>query len=267
MPQTHLVEPDKPVDLSAIPTCAEMFSDDRSAAEREFRQLRDELVELQRRLYAQGTQRLLVVFQAMDAGGKDSTIRKVFRGVNPQGVRVYSFKKPSKEELAHDYLWRIHKAMPPSGMIHVFNRSHYEDIIVPAVHHIVDKSVWGERFEQINEFESYLAATGTKILKFYLHISPEEQKKRFLDRIERPEKNWKFSSEDLEKRKHWHDYMAAFEEILSRCSKADAPWYVVPADQKWYRNLAIARTLVDTLETMNPQFPLAEDDLQSIVIE
>ena len=248
MPQTHLVEPDKPVDLSAIPTCAEMFSDDRPAAEREFRQLRDELVELQRRLYAQGTQRLLVVFQAMDAGGKDSTIRKVFRGVNPQGVRVYS-------------------AMPPSGMIHVFNRSHYEDIIVPAVHHIVDKSVWGERFEQINEFESYLAATGTKILKFYLHISPEEQKKRFLDRIERPEKNWKFSSEDLEKRKHWHDYMAAFEKILSRCSNAAAPWYVVTADQKWYRNLAISRTLVDTLETMNPQFPVAEDDLQSIVIE
>ena len=266
MPQTHLVEPDKPIDLSAIPTRAEMFCDDRQMAEREFRQLRDELIELQRRLYAEGTQRLLVVFQAMDAGGKDSSIRKVFRGVNPQGVRVYSFKKPSKEELAHDYLWRIHKAVPPNGMIHVFNRSHYEDIIVPAVHGIADESVWRTRFEQINEFESFLAANGTKILKFYLHLSPDEQKKRFIDRLERPEKHWKFSSEDLEKRKHWNDYMQVFEEILGKCSKSVAPWYVIPADQKWYRNLAIARTIVDSLENMNPQFPAPEDDISSIVV-
>jgi PPK2 family polyphosphate:nucleotide phosphotransferase len=242
------------------------YHTDRPAAEAEFRALRKELREWQRKFYAEGKRKLLIVFQALDAGGKDSTIRKVFQGVNPQGVRVSSFKVPTEEELAHDFLWRIHKEVPENGMIRVFNRSHYEDVLVVRVHDIVPESVWRPRFEKINQFEKLLADSGTVILKFILHISKEEQRERFQDRVDRPEKHWKFSFDDLEKRKLWDQYLAAFEETLQQCSTDYAPWYVIPADQKWYRNLAITRILIETFEEMNPQYPQSEMDLSGVIV-
>ncbi len=194
----------------------------------------------------------------MDAGGKDGTIRRVFKGVNPQGVRVTSFKVPSKRELAHDFLWRVHQAVPATGMIGVFNRSHYEDVLVVRVHDLVPEDVWRPRFWHINQFERLLHKTGTRILKFFLHISPEEQLKRFRSRYETPKKQWKFSVEDLEKRRYWSAYMEAFEEVLNICTTRWAPWYVIPADDKWYRNLAITRVIVETLREMDPRFPPPE---------
>lgn len=238
----------------------------RKETEKQFRKLRDELIELQNCFYADGRRKLLIVLQAMDAGGKDSTIRKVFRGVNPQGVVVTSFKAPSKAELSRDYLWRIHNAVPAKGMIGVFNRSHYEDVLVVRVDEIVPESVWRARYEQINQFEELLASSGTRILKFYLHISREEQKERFQDRLDVPEKNWKFDKGDLKKREQWSEYMTAFEEMLEKCSTESAPWFVVPSDQKWYRNLVITKRIVETIREMNPQYPEQEDDLGGIVI-
>ncbi|MCP4428240.1 MAG: polyphosphate kinase 2 family protein [Chloroflexi bacterium] len=267
MPHTHQLEVRRPFQLPDLPPDGNQFHPDRESAEAEFKQLRRELIELQNRLYAEGKQKLLIVFQAMDAGGKDGTIRRVFRGVNPQGVRVHSFKAPSKIELAHDYLWRIHNVVPAKGMIGVFNRSHYEDVLVVRVHDIVPESVWRPRYEQINQFEKLLNDTGAAILKFFLHISPDEQKERFQDRLDEPSKNWKFSLEDLEKRKFWGDYMTAYEEMLQRCTTDWAPWYVIPANQKWYRNLTITRTIVDTLKQMDPQYPEPEGDLSGITID
>ena len=263
----HRVSPQTAVHLAELPTRAGSFHDDRPQAEEEFKRLRDELAQLQNVLYAQGTDKLLIVLQAMDAGGKDSTIRKVFRGVNPQGVRVTSFKTPSKEELAHDFLWRIHKAVPAHGMIGIFNRSHYEDVLVARVDDLVAEETWRARYQQINEFEQLLTGSGTRILKFYLHISLDEQKERFQERLNIPEKNWKFSSGDLAKRKDWDKYMTAFEEVFLRCSPDTAPWYIIPADQKWYRNLAISRVIVGAIREMNPQYPSAEEGLDGITIE
>ena len=266
MPNRHRLEAKRPFQLADLPTQGKQFHPDRDQAEAEFKALRREFIELQRRLYAEGKQKLLIVFQAMDAGGKDGTIRNILRGVNPQGVRVHSFKVPSKEELAHDFLWRIHQDVPAKGMIGVFNRSHYEDVLVVRVHDIVPESVWRPRYEQINQFEKLLTDTGTTILKFFLHISPEEQLERFQARLDDASKNWKFSVEDLEKRKFWDDYMAAYEEMLQQCTTPWAPWYVIPANQKWYRNLTITRTIVDTLKQMNPQYPPPADDLSGVVI-
>lgn len=267
MSNTHRIEPGQIIQLNDIPTRGEEFyQGDKETAEIEFKALRDEFVELQRRLYAENKQKLLIVLQANDAGGKDSTIRKVTRGVNPQGVRVASFKAPSKEELDHDFLWRIHKAVPATGMIGIFNRSHYEDVLVVRVHDMVPENVWRPRYDHINNFEKLLSDSGTTILKFYLHISKEEQKERFQSRLDDPSKHWKFSMEDLEKRKFWDDYIAAFQDMLNRCSTAYAPWYVIPADQKWYRNLAITRVIVQTLQEMDPQYPRSQEDLSQVVI-
>ncbi len=267
MSDPHIVEPGSTVRLAELPTRAAPFHDDRKEAEREFRELREELADLQHRLYAENRRKLLVVLQAMDAGGKDGTIRKVFEGVNPQGVKVTSFKVPTAEELAHDFLWRIHKAAPATGTIGVFNRSHYEDVLVVRVDRLVPEAVWRARYETINDFERLLAAGGTTILKFFLHISLDEQRERFQSRLDRPEKRWKFSRGDLDKRRQWPEYMAAYEDVLSRCSTATAPWWVIPADQKWYRNLAVARTLVGKLRQLEPKFPAPEDDLSAIEIE
>jgi PPK2 family polyphosphate:nucleotide phosphotransferase len=267
MSNTHRIEPGQIIQLNDIPTRGEEFyQGDKETAEIEFKALRDEFVELQRRLYAENKQKLLIVLQANDAGGKDSTIRKVTRGVNPQGVRVASFKAPSKEELDHDFLWRIHKAVPATGMIGIFNRSHYEDVLVVRVHDMVPENVWRPRYDHINNFEKLLSDSGTTILKFYLHISKEEQKERFQSRLDDPSKHWKFSMEDLEKRKFWDDYIAAFQDMLNRCSTAYAPWYVIPADQKWYRNLSITRVIVQTLQEMDPQYPRSQEDLSQVVI-
>lgn len=264
--EMHQMPAGQPVDLRQLSTKAKPYHQDRAAAEAEFKALRDELADWQVRLYAEGKQKLLVVLQALDAGGKDGTIRRVFQGVNPQGVQVTSFKVPTAAELAHDFLWRIHQRAPGSGMMGVFNRSHYEDVLVVRVHHVVPESVWRPRYEQINQFEKLLADTGTTILKFYLHISKEEQGKRFQERLDDPRKHWKFSLDDLQKRTFWDDYMAAYSEMLSRCTTPYAPWYVIPSDQKWYRNLAIARVLVGALRQMNPQFPAPEEDLTGVVV-
>lgn len=266
MPNLHQLQPGQLVDLTKIPTEGKGYRPDRQAAEDEFKVLRDELIELQRRFYAEGSQKILIIFQAMDAGGKDGTIRRVFQGVNPQGVRVTSFKTPSQIELAHDFLWRVHKAVPSAGMIGVFNRSHYEDVLIVRVHNLVPETVWRPRYKMINDFERMLNETGTTVLKFYLHISKEEQRERFQDRIDEPSKNWKFSMEDLEKRELWNDYMAAYEEMLNKTTTELAPWYVIPADQKWYRNLAVTRLLVEKLRELNPQYPAPEQDLSGIIV-
>ncbi|MDX1614453.1 MAG: polyphosphate kinase 2 family protein [Candidatus Promineifilaceae bacterium] len=267
MTVTHQLEPGQPVDLDNLSTRGKDFHESRAGAEAESRELRQRLIDLQPRLYAEGNHKLLIVFQAMDAGGKDSHIRRVLKGVNPQGVSVTSFKVPSREELAHDFLWRIHKAVPAKGMIGVFNRSHYEDVLVVRVHDIVPEPVWRPRYQLINDFEKMLVQTGTTILKFYLHISKEEQRERFQDRVDRPDKHWKFSFEDLEKRKLWDDYMVAFQEMLERTTTTHAPWYVIPADQKWYSTLAVIRAIVGSLEELNPQYPPPESDLSGVVVK
>ena len=266
MPDTHRLTPGQTIRLAELPTRADGFHDNRDAAEKEFKKLRKELAELQHRFYSEAKRKMLIVLQAMDAGGKDGTIRRVTQGINPQGVRVTSFKAPSKRELARDYLWRIHRDVPGKGMIRIFNRSHYEDVLVVRVDNLVPESVWKPRYEQINQFEKLLADTGTTIIKIYLHISKEEQRERFQERVDEREKNWKFSHDDLEKRKQWDDYMQAYEDALNRCTTPWAPWYAVPADQKWYRNLAIARILHATLTELDPQYP-EHEDLSGIVVE
>lgn len=243
------------------------FHDNRKEAEQECETLREELIELQNRLYAEGQRSLLIVLQAMDAGGKDSTIRRVFRGVNPQGVRVASFKVPSTRELQHDFLWRIHREVPRQGMIGIFNRSHYEDVLVTRVEDLIPQGDWEGRFEHINNFEKLLVDSGTTILKFVLHISKEEQHERFEQRLSDPEKHWKFSPLDFEKRQHWEGYMEAYADVLARCNTKWAPWYVIPADQKWYRNLAISRTVVHTLREMNPQYPPPVEGIEDYRID
>ena len=266
MSDRHRVTPGSQLNLQEIPTGAAPFHDDRKAAEREFEKLRERLQELQHRLYSEGRRRLLIVLQAMDAGGKDGTIRKVFEGVNPQGVRVTSFKGPSKRELAHDYLWRVHRETPARGMIRVFNRSHYEDVLIVRVANLAPEADWSLRYDHINDFERLLSETGTTILKFYLHISKEEQRERMQARIDNPEKRWKFAMHDLEKRRQWQSYQEAYEAVLERCSTTWAPWYAIPGDDKWYRNLAIARVLVGKLDELDPQYPPGQDEIDGLVV-
>lgn len=228
--------------------------------------LQKRLIELQNMLFAQSKYALLIVLQAMDGGGKDSTIKAIFQGVNPQGVRVTGFKVPTSEELAHDFLWRIHRQVPAKGMIGIFNRSHYEDVLVVRVNEIVPEPVWRARYEQINAFEQLLAANGTTILKFYLNISKNEQKKRFIERLTEPDKHWKFSRGDLPVRERWDDYMQAYEDVFTHCHTPAAPWHIIPANKKWYRNYAIMRTIVQTLEAMPLAYPAPEEGLEDIVI-
>ncbi len=225
---------------------------------------RGEIDRLQEVLYSEHKHRLLIVLQAMDGGGKDGTIRAVFDGVNPQGVRIASFKAPSTIELDHDYLWRIHAQTPGKGEMVVFNRSHYEDVLVVRVHNLVPKTVWKKRYQQINDFEKQLAEEGTTILKFFLHISLDEQKERFMERLDMPEKRWKFNAGDLEERKYWSDYMAAFEEAISKTSTKWAPWYVVPANRNWYRNLIVASVIADTLKSLKMEYPNPKLDVEAM---
>ena len=262
----HLIKPGQKMILRKTETNGKAFENDRDRCEKAQVELRDKIVSLGEKLYAEERQKLLVIFQAIDGGGKDGTIRSVTQGTNPQWVEVTCFKKPSEEELAHDYLWRIHKAVPPAGKIGIFNRSHYEDVLVVRVHKIVKESVWKPRYGQINAFEEMLASSGTRIIKFFLHISKDEQKQRFQERIDTPEKRWKFDPADLEKRKFWDDYEKAFEDMLEKCSTSHAPWYVVPADQNWYRDYAVAGIIAETLADMAPKFP-NPPDVTGVVIE
>jgi len=260
------VEPGAKVHLDKIDTrSTDGAPGDKAATEPAVDDLHATLAELQERLYAEGEQSLLVVLQAIDAGGKDGTIKHVFNGFNPAGCRVVSFKVPSEEERSHDFLWRVHSKAPAKGEVVVFNRSHYEDVLVVRVHDLVPEKVWRPRYDFINDFEAGLAAAGTRIVKLYLHISKEEQAERFQARLDDPSKRWKFRKGDLDERARWDDYMAAFEEAIARTSTDAAPWYVVPADRKWYRNWAVSRILAETLEDMDPQYPPA-DDLTGVVI-
>jgi PPK2 family polyphosphate:nucleotide phosphotransferase len=211
---------------------------------------------LQERLFAEGKRSLLIILQALDTGGKDGTIRHVMRGINPQGCQVTSFKAPTPDERAHDYLWRIHKHVPAKGMIGIFNRSHYEDVLITRVHGLISAQEAAERFDEINDFERMLANNGTQLVKFYLAISKDEQKRRLQARVDDPQKRWKFSTNDLAERRYWNRYPRFCSEALSATSTKHAPWYLIPADHKWYRNYLVARIVSATLEKMNPQFPV-----------
>lgn len=230
----------------------------------------ERLAQLQDELYAQDKRALLLVFQAMDAAGKDGTIKHVMSGVNPQGCQVFAFKTPSAEELDHDFLWRTTKCLPERGRIGIFNRSYYEEVLVVRVHpeilgrqklppELVTKRIWKERYEDIAAFERYLARNGVAIVKFFLHVSRKEQRKRFLERLERPEKNWKFSLADAQERKHWDEYMEAYEDAISATAAPWAPWYVVPADNKWFTRLVVASAVIDALEKMDLAYPVVDD--------
>lgn len=261
------VKPGQKIELADIDPADTGQIKDKAAAKELLKAQIDRMAELQNILYAENKRSLLIVLQAMDAGGKDGTIRSIMSGVNPQGVAVTSFKRPSEEELEHDFLWRIHRVVPARGMIGIFNRSHYEDVLVVRVHNLVPKKVWKKRYEHINAFERLLTEHGTTLIKFYLHISKDEQRARFEARLQQPHKRWKFSPGDLDERQLWPDYMAAFEEVFERCSSKIAPWYIVPANKKWYRNLAIAETIVQTLEDMELKYPEPVEGLENIVIE
>jgi PPK2 family polyphosphate:nucleotide phosphotransferase len=220
--------------------------------------------ELQTALYGEGRRAVLVVLQGLDTSGKDGTIRKVFSALNPQGLQVAAFKAPTPAELAHDFLWRVHQAVPARGAVGVFNRSHYEDVLVVRVHQLVPEPVWRARYDQINRFERHLVENGTTVLKFFLHISREEQRRRLLARLDDPAKFWKFSAGDLEERKLWDAYTAAYEEALERTSTDLAPWYVVPADKKYLRDLLVAEVVTDALERMDPKYPEAPEGLAQL---
>lgn len=268
MYKRYRVQPKTKIDLSEWePADSSAFDGDKEAGRSATKKLNKRLEALQELLYAEGKHKVLIVLQAMDTGGKDGTIRHVFDGVNPQGVKVASFKRPTPEELAHDYLWRVHQQTPGSGEIVIFNRSHYEDVLVVRVHNLVAEKVWQRRYDQIVAFERQLAEEGTTILKFYLHIDKDEQKERLQARLDEPDKNWKFAKGDLAERAIWPQYQTAYEAVLSRTSTLQAPWYIIPANRKWYRNLVISQILVDTLEGLDMRYPQAEEGLEGIVIE
>ncbi|MCZ6507566.1 MAG: polyphosphate kinase 2 family protein [Acidobacteria bacterium] len=266
--EAYRVEPGTEVRLqSHDPSDLTLCESGKKPGRRLTTELNARLGELQEVLYAEGKHKVLVVLQAMDTGGKDGTIRHVFDGTNPQGVKVASFKKPTARELAHDYLWRVHRHTPGSGEIVIFNRSHYEDVLVVRVRHLVAPEVWGRRYDHINDFERRLADEGTTILKFFLNISKEEQKARLQSRLDEPHKRWKFSRDDLAERELWEDYQVAYAAVLSRTSTAWAPWYIVPADRKWYRNLVVSQVLLDALEGLDMSYPQPEEGLADVVVE
>ncbi len=222
------------------------------------------IAKLQYLLYADGNQSLLIILQALDAGGKDGVVRHVFSAMNPQGTSVFGFKQPSKLEAAHDFLWRAHLRTPGKGEVVIFNRSHYEDVLIVRVHKLVPKSVWSRRYELINDFEKMLVDNGTRVLKFYLHISPEEQLVRFKHRLDDPQRHWKISETDYSERELWSDYIAAFEEAMEKTSTKHAPWYVIPSNHKWFRNLAISAIVADTMEDMHLKLPPTKVDIAAI---
>lgn len=265
----YRVRPDKPFDLRALDTrdVSAFPGLKKKDSPRILQDLHGELSELQRRLWADGSQSLLVVLQAMDTGGKDGTIRKVFTGVNPQGVDVYGFGVPSERERSHDYLWRVHQRTPADGRIAIFNRSHYEDVLVVRVADLAPEKVWRRRYDHIRDFETMLGDEGTKVVKIMLNISKAEQKERLLARLADPAKNYKFNVSDLDSRAQWDEYMDAYEEAISLTTTVRSPWYVIPADRKWYRNLVVASILIESLKAMDPSYPVSDIDPSSITIE
>jgi PPK2 family polyphosphate:nucleotide phosphotransferase len=263
-PMHFKVEPGGRVKLAEIDPAYRGRHPDHASATEEIEHYSQRLRSLQELLYAEGRRSLLICLQAMDTGGKDGVINHVLGAMNPQGCRVAHFRRPSAEEAAHDFLWRAHRAAPARGEVVIFNRSHYEDVLVVRVHELVPKAVWSGRYERINEFERTLAEAGTLILKFYLHISSEEQLERFKARLDDPTKHWKISEADYAERPFWPSYQRAYEDALSRCSTELAPWYVIPANHKWFRDLAVARIVVERLEAMALRYPEASVDLARI---
>ena len=237
--------------------------DDRDEVVTQFDGLVTQIADFQERLYAEEKRSLLLVLQGIDAAGKDGTVKHVLRGTNPSGVRVYSFRQPTSEEAAHDFLWRYHHATPADGMIHVFNRSHYEDVLVVRVKDLAPEELWRSRYDSINDFERMLVREGTTILKFFLHISRERQLEKFRERLERPRKYWKWSDNDIKEREHWDEYQRAYEDAINATSTPWAPWYIVPADHRWFRNYVVARVLAAMLGAMNPQFPEPPDEVKA----
>jgi PPK2 family polyphosphate:nucleotide phosphotransferase len=235
--------------------------------ETEYAGLAEQIAALQERLFAEEKRSLLIVLQGIDAAGKDGTVKHVLRGTNPSGVRVHSFREPSSEESAHDFLWRYHQATPADGMIGVFNRSHYEDVLVVRVKDLAPEGLWRSRYDSINDFERMLVREGTTILKFFLHISKDEQLEKFRERLERPEKYWKWSDNDIKERARWEDYQQAYEDAVNATSTPWAPWYVIPSDHRWFRNYAIARVLLGTLTAMDPRFPAPPEDVKRFAEE
>jgi PPK2 family polyphosphate:nucleotide phosphotransferase len=266
-----LVKPGSKVDLKKHPTDFAGDYKDKKEAAKDLEKNIARLAELQDILYAQNVHSLLIIFQAMDAAGKDSAIKHVMSGVNPQGCQVTAFKAPSAEELDHDYLWRSQKVLPSRGCIGIFNRSHYEEVLVVRVHPGIlqgqqlpdamknDKNIWKKRFEHIRDWENHLAENGTHVIKFFLNVSKEEQKQRFLERIDLPEKNWKFSAGDAKERAFWDDYMNAYKEAMQATSTKDSPWYVIPADKKWFTRLAVSEIIVKKLESLKLEYPAVTD--------
>jgi PPK2 family polyphosphate:nucleotide phosphotransferase len=260
------VKPRTHVDLKRIDP-GERHGWSKEAAEAATAEQMVRLADLQDRLWAEAKRSVLVILQGIDAAGKDGTIQKVMEAFNPQGCVVAAFKVPTPEELAHDYLWRIHKRVPGKGEIGIFNRSHYEDVLVVRVHHIVPREAWAARYREINEFERLLTDNGTTIVKFFLYIDRDEQRQRFQERVDDPTKRWKFSMADLDERKLWDDYIDAFEDALSKTSPDYAPWYVIPANRNWMRNLAVSSILAETIEDLKPAYPPAPDLPADIKIE
>ena len=268
-PQTALisVKPGKRVNLQDLDASAtgDYKSKEETLARRDA--LREKIDELQEKLYAEGKRSVLIVLQAMDTGGKDGALKNLLKGLNPTGIHVTSFKKPTETELAHDFLWRVHANTPARGMIGVWNRSHYEDILIGRVRTLVPEAMWRKRYDQINAFEELLAESGTTIIKFYLHISKDEQKRRLEARLSNPEKTWKFNPADLEERKVWDEYQEAYEDALEKCSTSLAPWHIVPANHKWARDIALAEKVAEELEALDPKFPVADFNPKSFHID
>jgi PPK2 family polyphosphate:nucleotide phosphotransferase len=258
------VQPNDKIRLGEIDAGYKGEHVDKDSAQPELEKYGKRLHELQYLMYAENKRSLLIILQGMDAAGKDGTISHVLGAMNPQGCRVYGFKTPSVEELAHDFLWRFHQVAPGKGYVVVFNRSHYEDVLVVRVHKLLPKEVWCERYDEINEFERHLSDNGTHILKFYLHIDKEEQLARFKERLDDPNRGWKISESDYAEREYWHDYQEAYEEAVSKCSTDYAPWYIIPSNHKWFRNLAVSQILLTTLESLDMKFPAPTVNIDEI---
>jgi PPK2 family polyphosphate:nucleotide phosphotransferase len=259
-----IVTPDQKLRLKDVDPAFKGRHETHEAAAQELERYRQKLSQLQALLYAERKHSVLIVLQALDAGGKDGTVNHVFAAFNPQGTSVVSFKQPAPIELDHDFLWRVHPHAPPRGRVAIFNRSHYEDVLIARVHKLVDKSTWTARYDRIRSFESGLRESGTMIIKFFLHISKEEQLARFAQRLDDPARNWKISESDYTERALWDDYIEAFEDALAATSTREAPWYVIPANHKWFRNLAVSRIVADTMEELGMAFPKPTVDLADI---
>jgi PPK2 family polyphosphate:nucleotide phosphotransferase len=258
------VQPGARVRLADVDPSFKDQHESQEAAAAEIEQYRERLAALQEMLYVERRRSLLICLQGLDSAGKDGTIKHILSAMNPQGCSVAQFRQPTAEEAAHDFLWRVHRATPPRGGVAIFNRSHYEDVLVVRVHDLVPKPVWSLRYERINAFEQGLRESDTHVLKFFLHISSDEQLARFKTRLDDPTKQWKISEADYQERRSWNDYVTAYEEALSRCSTEHAPWFIIPANHKWFRNLAVARILVEHLEGLRLSYPKPTVDLEHI---